>query len=168
MKISNIKSIKLKLDYTSQNSNSWPFIMIKINDQIVSRFQANGSSWAGEFSIKLKKSNILKIEHYGKNYITDQNPDKFFQLEKIYVNEVDLKHHIHKLKQTAYLAPWDTDSPPESSLYLGHNGYLSLEFTSPVDDWIRSLFGVTTETMHGQSTTRKVLEETKEYFSITD
>jgi hypothetical protein len=163
---SKIENIKLRLNYKSQNSNGWPFIMIKINDQVVARFCAETTMWNGEFIVRLEESNTLKIEHYGKNYKTDQNPDRYFELEKIYINDVDLKYHIHRFKQTAFLAPWDIENPPEHSLYLGHNGYLCLEFGSPVDQWIQQLFGVTPETMHGQSTTREVLEKTKQYFGI--
>ena len=139
-------------------------IMIKIDHKIVARFEANDTEWSGEFTIN--NATLIQIEHYGKNYITDQVPDKFFELEKIWINEVDLKHHIHKFKQTAYLPTWDHEEPPETSLYLGHNGYLALEFTSPVDNWIKRLFNINNETMDGQQSTRQVLDQVKQYFSI--
>jgi hypothetical protein len=141
-------------------------IMIKINDCIVDRFQADGSEWAGQIDADLLSSNVLKIEHYGKNYITDQNPDKYFELTKVYINEVDLKHHIYNFKQTAYLPPWDLVEPPDHSFYLGHNGYLSVKFNSPVNLWLRQLFGLTDETMHGQQTTQAVLDSVKKYFDM--
>jgi hypothetical protein len=140
--------------------------MIKINDNIVERFHADQSDWTGQFLVNLNDFNTLKIEHYGKNYITDQNPDKFFELKKIFINDVDIKHHVHKIKQTAYLPPWDTVAPPEHSLYLGHNGYLGLSFCSPVNSWLQELFGVSKETMHGQQTSRSVLDNVKKYFEI--
>ena len=161
-----IENIKLKLIYQSQSNNGWPMIMIKINEEIVSRFEANGSEWHAELTVDLQQQNVLKIEHYGKNYITDQSPDKYFELKKVFINEVDLKHHIYSFKQTAYLAPWDTVSPPDHSFYLGHNGYLSTMFESPVNDWIQKLFGLTTGTMHGQSTKRAVLNQVKKFFEI--
>lgn len=142
-------------------------IMIKINDTIIDRFQADEKKeWTGEYFLELLPENTLKIEHYGKNYITDQNPDKYFELEKIFVNQVDLKHHLHRFQQFAYLPPWDHSPPPDHSLYLGHNGYLKLEFTSPVNQWIQKLFGLTSGTMHGQSTTREVLQQVKNFFQI--
>lgn len=160
------ETIKLKLIYQSQNNNGWPMIMIKINDIVVERFHADSSEWSGSFCVDVQSHNFLKIEHYGKNYITDQNPDKYFELKQVFINDVDLKHHLHKIKQTAYLPPWDTVGPPEHSLYLGHNGYLGLEFHSPVNSWLQTLFGITTETMHGQQTSRSVLNSVKKYFEI--
>ena len=160
------ENIKLKLDYRSQNSNGWPLIMIKINDNIIDRIEANSSSWEGAASLNLTSKNTLKIEHYGKNHLTDSNPDKYFELSKIYINDVDLKHHIHKFRQIAYLPPWDNVFPPEDSLYLGHNGTLILEFTSPTDKWIQNLFNINNETMDGQQTTREVLAQIKEYFNV--
>jgi hypothetical protein len=141
--------------------------MIKINDQILDRFEADSQSWAGEFDVDLLQTNTLKIEHYGKNYITDQTPDKYFELTKVFINEVDLKHHVYQFEQTAYLAPWDTVHPPHHSFYLGHNGYLSMQFSSPVDRWLQNLFGLTSETMHGQTTTQEVLTQVKTFFEIS-
>jgi hypothetical protein len=141
-------------------------MMIKINDHIIDRFLADSSEYQLTFDVPLLENNQLKIEHYGKNYITDHTPDKYFELKKVFVNEVDLKHHIYHFKQTAFLPPWDHQPPPEHSFYLGHNGFLALNFTSPVNDWIQRLFNLTTETMHGQQTTRKVLYQVKEFFNI--
>ena len=141
-------------------------IMIKINDTIVDRFHADHNEWSGEFGFDLSPHNVLKIEHYGKNYITDQTPDKYFELQKIFINHVDLKNNIHKFRQTAYLPPWDSVDPPGHSLYLGHNGYLSLAFDSPVNHWIQKTFGLNSKTMDGQSTTIEVLTQAKKFFKI--
>jgi hypothetical protein len=166
MKNYNKAVIKLAFEYQSQYNNTWPFILIKINHEIVSRFQADSTNWECVLEFDPKDTNRLQIEHYGKNYITDQRPDKYFELKRCYINDVDLKHHIHSFKQTAYLAPWDTDPPPSSSLYLGHNGYLELEFAAPVNNWIKKMFNVSNDTMHGQHTTRKTLIEVKQYFGF--
>lgn len=142
-------------------------IMIKINDLIVDRFHADHTGeWSGEFECAPGSCNILKIEHYGKNYITDQTPDKYFELQKVFINQVDLKNNIHRFKQTAYLPPWDSVAPPDHSLYLGHNGYLSLPFESPVNQWIQKIFNLNSETMHGQTTTVEVLSQVKKFFEI--
>lgn len=140
--------------------------MIIINDQIIGRFEANQSEWQCECEMLLADTNVLKIEHYGKNYTTDSDPDKYFELQRCWVNGVDLKHHLHRFQQTAYLAPWDDTSPPAHSLYLGHNGYLLLNFDAPVNQWIQTIFGVNQDTMHGQSTTRAVLEDVKQSFGF--
>lgn len=140
-------------------------MMIKVDDDIIANFEANASSWEGEFTTD-KENFILKIEHYGKNYTTDHSPDKYFKLKKIFINDVDLKHHIHKIKQRTFTPPWDTPVDDNNNLYLGHNGYLYINLTSPVDSWIKILFNVTSETMHGQSTTKEVLNEIKKYFDV--
>lgn len=140
--------------------------MIKINEIVLARFQADSTEWSGEFDVELESINKLKIEHFGKNYLTDHTPDKFFELQQVFINEVNLKHHVYLLKQTAFLPPWDTVGPPENSFYLGHNGFLSVEFTSPVNQWIQKLFNIDDKTMHGQQTTLKVLEQVKNYFDL--
>ena len=160
------EDIKLKFRYKSQHNNGWPLIAILINDQILTTFEANENVYEVTHSFYPKGVNTLKLHHFGKNYFTDGNPDKFFQLEQAWINDVDLKHHIHKFKQTALLPPWDTVAPPEHSLYLGHNGFLSLNFSSPVNTWIQDLFGVNQDTMHGQQTTRQVLDQVKGYFDL--
>jgi len=161
-----VENIKIKLNYRSQNNNGWPLIMIKINEAVVARFEADCTEWADEFDMVLNSVNTLKIEHFGKNYLTDHTPDKFFELQKVFINEVDLKHHVYLVKQTAFLPPWDSVGPPDHSFYLGHNGFLSLEFTSPVNQWIQRLFNIDNKTMHGQQTTVEVLEQVKNYFEL--
>jgi len=140
--------------------------MLKINDIIVDRFCADSTEWQCTHSFDCFADNVLKIEHYGKNYVTDSVPDRYFELVRMHVNDVDLKHHLYNCRQTAYLPPWDTQHPPEQSLYLGHNGYLELRFSSPVNAWIQSLFGINNRTMHGQATTREVLADVKDFFGF--
>jgi hypothetical protein len=140
--------------------------MIKINDQVIDRFCADQAQWQGTYSLDFSADNSLKIEHYGKNYVTDSVPDRYFELLRLYVNDVDLKHHLYNLRQTAYLPPWDTQPPPDHSLYLGHNGYLELGFSSPINAWIQGLFGIDSKTMHGQATTRAVLDDVKASFGF--
>lgn len=161
-----IETIKLKFTYRSQYSNGWPLIMIKINDAVIDRICADGSEWQRTHSLDLCAKNKLKIEHYGKNYITDSTPDKYFELQHLYINEVDLKHNVYMIRQTAYLPPWDTTSPSDRSLYLGHNGYLELEFTAPINAWIQKIFGVHAHTMHGQTTSCEVLDDVKNFFQF--
>jgi hypothetical protein len=140
--------------------------MIRMNDDIIDRFQADQDQWQHDIPIRTSSTNVFKIEHYGKNYHTDSSPDKYFELTKCFLNGVDLKHHLHRFRQTAFLPPWDRVSPPEHSLYLGHNGYLMLQFASPVNAWIQGLFGIDSNTMHGQSTTRDVLDDVKRFFQL--
>lgn len=161
-----IETIKIKLVYRSQHNNGWPLIMIKINDIIMDRFCADSTEWHGTHSFDLSTDNSLTIEHYGKNYITDSAPDKYFELAQVFINDVDLKHHVHGIRQTAYLPPWDTTQPPDHSLYLGHNGYLALPFQAPVNNWIQQLFGIHAHTMHGQATTQQALVDTKKFFDF--
>jgi len=159
-----MESIKLRFEYKSQNNNGWPLMMVTVGDVVLSRFQADQTSWQQEFAVPAAQEHSLKIWHYGKNYITDHTPDKFFHLEKIWINGVDLRDHMGLIKQTAFIAPWDQVSPPSHSLYLGHNGYLELKFATPVVPWIQNLFKLNRDTMHGQQTTREVLNSVKDYF----
>lgn len=138
--------------------------MVTVDDMVIDRFQADQTTWHGEVQIPSHRDHCLKIWHYGKNYIMDQQPDKFFHLQKLWINGIDLRDHLHLLSQTAFIAPWDRESPPSHSLYLGHEGYLELKFRSPVTPWIQSLFNLNSETMHGQKTTRQVLDSVKRYF----
>lgn len=157
------ENIKLKLNYRSQSNNGWPKIRVWINDTLIDSFEADQTTWETFVDVDLKGgNNSLRIEHYGKDLARESNPDKFFELEKCYINEVDLKHHIHKFRQIANV----DNPPPEHSHYLGHNGYLEIKFDSPVDLWIKRLFNVHTDTMHGQQTTREVLEEVKQFFGL--
>jgi len=156
--------IKLKFGYRSQNKNGWPLIRVTINDSVVDVFEANGTEWTRDSKLKLKKINSLKIWHFGKNYHVDHGPDKFFELQKAYINGVDLKHHIHRFQQHAFLPPWDKEIPVVNGLYLGHEGYLELRFSSPVNAWIQDLFGIQDTTIHGQQTTLECLENIKKHF----
>lgn len=141
-------------------------IMIEINGQTVDRFSADGQGWQGTLQFQDREANELRIYHYGKNYITDQCPDKFFELQRAWINGVDLKHNLHRFQQVAFLPPWDTDPPPAHSLYLGHNGYLALSFQMPINAWLKTIFGVDQQTMHGQHTTRTVLDDVKSSFGF--
>lgn len=161
-----MENIKFQLDYKSQNKNGWPLIMVTVNDMIVDRFVADSNKWQGEFSGELLDKNFFRIWHFGKNYHIDHAPDKFFQLEKFYINGVDLKHHIHRFRQTAFLPPWDNEPPPNDSLYLGHEGYIELEFGGPINPWIKKIFNINEQTMHGQQTTRDVLNDVKKFFDL--
>lgn len=138
---------------------------VVVNDVFVKSLLGDSSEYECVIPVS-KGTNSLRLMHFGKNYFTDCDPDKFFQLEKVWINDVDLKHHIHQFQQTAFLPPWDSEPPPVHSLYLGHNGYLELKFESPVNSWIQTLFGVSQDTMHGQQTTMQVLEDIKNYFNI--
>jgi hypothetical protein len=164
-----MENIKLRFDYKSQNKNGWPLMMITMDDVVIDRFEANDTNWQALIPVHAHGEHSLRIWHYGKNYITDQQPDKFFLLEKMWINDVDLKHHLSRLQQTAFIAPWDQEPPPAHSLYLGHEGYIELRFRSPVMAWIQELFGAAgNDTMHGQKTTREVLQSVKHYFDQLD
>ena len=47
MKKFNKVGIKLTLEYQSQQCNGWPFMHVKINNQILARFQADENTWTG-------------------------------------------------------------------------------------------------------------------------
>ena len=53
----------------------------------------------------------------------------------------------------------------DGNLYLGHNGHIVWKFQNPVLLDIQRRLGVVKEMQEGQHTTKKVLNEIKEYFA---
>ena len=51
------------------------------------------------------------------------------------------------------------------NLYLGHNGHIVWQFDNPVLLDVQRRLGVRTDQQEGQESTRKVLNEVREYFA---
>lgn len=161
--------ITVKIKYRTNEfdeKSGWPLIRIIYNKKIKKNFEASGSEI--EFNItqssKLKKS-VLKIEHYGKNY---HNDDKFFEIEKMWINNIDLEHIIWESRQYPILPPWDENSNTpffyKGNLFLGHNGYIEWKFKNPILIDIKNRLGKTVSRIDGQETTSEVLNSIKNYF----
>jgi hypothetical protein len=159
--------ITIKINYLASSYSDiagWPLIRILFNNQQVFNAEASGEYF--EFVIFQDPdalSNILKVEHYGKNYLQD---DKFFEIKKILINNVDIDSILWDSIQYPILPPWDSQENLEQpgNLYLGHNGSIVWNFSNPLMLDIQQRLGRTVKQISGQDTTKKVLEDVKDFF----
>lgn len=112
-------------------------------------------------------NHCIEICHYGKNYITDV--DKSFTLERLKINDVDVKYEIFKFCQYPDLPPWDSwndNNQPiswENNLHLGHNGKLIFkEFSTPSVDWFKERFVHVYQPV-GMQSSQSILDLAKEF-----
>lgn len=158
-------TVKIHLEHSDYNdTNGWPLVQIDWNDTVVGRYEANCD--VIEFKIVqdvTRETSVLRFHHYGKNYIAE---DKWVEVKKMYINNIDLQHVTWDSVQHAFIPPWDNESSGvlHSNLYLGHNGYVEWQFKNPLLLDIQKRLGKHVEQIHGQETTREVLEKVKEYF----
>ena len=128
-----MESIDIKGKYVS---NNFPLIRFYINNTCIDNIKAHRGTFEyhAEFDAEV---NTFTIEHYGKNYIKDSDPDTFFDLTELRFNNLSV---MPKLKQYPLLPPWDGVDIPEweDNSRLGHNGKLVLEFTLPFRRWMLS------------------------------
>lgn len=161
-----MENIKLELEYTSGYCNGWPLISIAYNHQWVDSFEANSNIYCKEFLVHHGEV-YLEIEHWGKNPITDSNPDKFFQLLNVKINGLYCSTLLENSYQTIKPTPWNPHLVTlRSNTYLGHNGSLILHWASPFDQWVQQTSRVDYQPIQGQHTTREVLEQAKKFFKI--
>ena len=161
--------LTIKINYSSSEFQEfgWPLVRVLFNDKVVANFEAESAVNANiEFTVVQDidlKTNKLVVEHYGKNYYKDM---KFFQVNKIYVNNIDLDKILWDGVQHRLLAPWEdnVESEVKGNMYLGHNGYILWEFENPILLDIQRRLGKTVKQISGQDSTYKVLNEVKEYF----
>ena len=111
---------------------------------------------------------VIEIVHYGKNYNTDS--DTYFELQKLYINEVDIKNEIYNCIQYPDLPPWEEWHNNndvikwKNNLYLGHNGKLVYnEFTTPSVPWYHQKFSKVHQPV-GMTSSKDILEEIKKGF----
>lgn len=158
-------TVKIHYKHSDYNDSGWPLARIFWNEKIISNFEANAGSI--EFTLHQQQTeiSILSFEHYGKNYTRD---NKFIEIEKIYINNIDLDSILWDGIQYPILAPWDKDSTENISykgnMYLGHNGYILWKFKNPLLIDIQKRLGRTVKQISGQETTREVLDDIKKYF----
>ena len=111
-----------KFDFTKAGL---PLIKLLVDGKIYANHRCTRD---GSISIdcELKDGkHVIEIVHYGKNYSTDT--DTHFELQKLYINEVDIKQELFNFIQYPDIPPWDNwhvDNHPlewKNNLYLGHN-----------------------------------------------
>lgn len=156
-------TVRIHLTHSQYNESGWPLCEVSWNNNTVKRFEANVDKI--EFTIvqntELDKS-ILQFHHYGINHHRD---DKWVEIQKIYINNIDLRHILWDGVQHAFIPPWDDLDPiMPGNLYLGYNGNITWTFDNPILLDIQKRLGRTVKTIHGQETTAEVLEKTKKYF----
>jgi hypothetical protein len=129
----------------------------------VANFQANGQKI--EFTVlpKPEGTSTLIVEHYGKNAYTEH--DKFIEIIGMRINNIPLRNILWESTQYPITAPWDEPWQENGNLYLGHNGHIVWKFQNPVLLDIQRRLGVVKEMQEGQHTTKKVLNEIREYFA---
>jgi hypothetical protein len=134
----------------------------------INSFEANNNSYTATVSVEPGPVRF-EIEHWGKNPITDSNPDKFFELVDIKLNDLHcpmlLKDSLQHIKPT----PWNpklTTLPGNN--YLGHNSTLVIAWSSPFNHWVQTNFDSRHCPIQGQETTREMLEQAKKFFKITN
>lgn len=160
-----MEHIKFKFDF---KQSGMPLVKFVVDNKIYKNYRCihNGSI---EFDCELEDGNhVIEIVHYGKNYITDT--DTYFELQKLYINQVDIKEELWNFVQHPDIPPWDewhidNDSIKwKNNLYLGHNGKLVYnKFTTPSIPWFHHHFS-TIHQPKGMTTDNDLLQSMKEEF----
>lgn len=161
-------TVKIVYSVSDWGPSGWPLVRVLFNNEIVANFEANGNQV--EFTVQqdptLNNTSTLVIEHYGKNY---HNDDNFFQVEKIYINNIDFGKILWEGVQHQVLPPWDWDININDcdigNMYLGHNGQIVWNFKNPILLDIRDRLDKQVKQISGQDTTREVLNEVNQFFS---
>jgi len=155
-------TIKIQYSAAEYSDSGWALARAMFDDKIVANFEANTDSIEFPVVPGNKLTSCLRLEHYGKNYITDK---KYIEAKKIYINNIDLEHIVWDGVQVATLPPWDKNNPVmPGNLYLGHNGYIEWTFKNPLLKDIQHRLNKGVPQINGQETSRAVLEEMKQYF----
>ena len=160
-------TIKIVYSASDWSQSGWPLVRVLFNDEIVTNFEADGHQV--EFTVQQDPSSnnisTLVVEHYGKNY---HNDDKFFKVEKIYINNINFEKILWEGVQHQILPPWDWNKQvnicDNGNMYLGHNGKIVWSFKNPILLDIQHRLGKQVEQMSGQDSTREVLEHVKTFF----
>jgi len=164
MSVLNKIPITLKIYYThSGHENGWPLCRILWDNKQVANFKADGDEIEFTVMPKPEGTSTLIEEHYGKNVYTEH--DKFIEIVGLRINNIDIKNILWESTQYPIVAPWDSPWQQDGNLYLGHNGHIVWQFANPVLLDIQRRLGVRMDQQEGQESTKKVLNEIKEYFA---
>jgi hypothetical protein len=162
-------TVKIVYLASTWSQSGWPLVRVLFNDEIVANFEANKNQV--EFTVQQdpdpRNVSTLVVEHYGKNY---HNDDKFFQVEKIYINNIDFEKILWEGVQHQILPPWDWDDRlndcDSGNMYLGHNGQIVWNFKNPILLDVRDRLDKQVKPISGQDSTREVLNQVKKFFKL--
>jgi len=158
--------IELVINYRSQANNGWPIISFYVNDILIDTIHADNDKVNLSFNAPIGDWKFSAI-HWGKNPHNESSPDKFFEITDITINKVNISRIIHRGIQYPQLPPWEKAQVSwVGNLYMGHNGKIEWNFTSPIYDYLRQEFNTVVKPIVGQETTREVLEQTKKFFNL--
>ena len=154
-----MEHIHCRLEY---NSSGKPNIKIKVNDRVIKKFVAVDDHIEFEF-VSFDKKIIFKIQMTGKD---EKDVSKYFELKKIFFNDIDIKNMIWNTTQVPVVSEsvfqkykW------HGNLFLGHNGYIEYNFESPIMDFLFDYHQPLTKVSSGMETNdTNLLNEMKLYF----
>jgi hypothetical protein len=120
--------------------NDWPWFRVIVNNHTYYDQQIADKKII-KFSLPVLEYNQLVLEHYGKSFgqngrwDTESNgkvivKDRAVKLIKLEIDGVNI---------VKYITSWPMVTNEGQSIptdYLGHNGKITINFTSPVYDWI--------------------------------
>lgn len=164
-----MERIDINLHYRSGYNNGWPLITVTCNNQWLDCFEASGNHYSFIHEVTEGPKSLI-IEHWGKNPITDSEPnDKFFELIDLTINEIPCRKLLPGIIKKVKPTPWNkTIVQTTGDTYLGHNGTLEIRFQSPVKPWLHERFNQGNKQIQGQHTTREVLAEAKKFFKLIE
>jgi hypothetical protein len=158
-------TVKIVYSASDWSQSGWPLVRILFNSEIVANFEANENQV--EFTVQQDPTpeniSTLVVEHYGKNY---HNDDNFFQVEKVYINNIDFGKILWEGVQHQVLPPWDShlNDCDFGNMHLGHNGQIVWSFKNPILFDIQDRLDKQVKQISGQDTTREVLNQVKKFF----
>jgi hypothetical protein len=157
-----MERIHCRIEYIADGN---PTCNILINGK--KEFSFTGNSTFYEFNFETPAGEFtLGIEHFGKDMKKHNN--RFIEIKKIFLNDIDIKSMIWKTVQVPKLPSWQNynDFKWEGNLYLGHNSTISYKFRSPIIDFLFGYHQPSTQTSHGMSSKdNSFIEDMKKYFS---
>lgn len=135
-----MESCRIKLELEGTWCNDWPRLRVTANNNIYWDAMVQGDTTV-EFAMPVNASNLVRIEHHGKHFgeqgrwDTESHNDSIVRdravkIKRIWLDQVDLTAHIMQRW------PMHTAQGPIYTDYLGHNGYIDVEFGAPVYSWI--------------------------------
>lgn len=179
--------VLLEIDITGHFFKQWPYIKILLNDKLVFDNQIENTQVL-KFEICCNKNNKLKIIHYNKFYgdkdiwHSDGINECWAQLNDIKFNDVTIGLHLKSklLFQTDWtpnqLILHDSEFINKHSAFncngkITFNGYIELQFDTPVYNWLiinkyktpitkTAYFSSSTQRWHYEQDV-KILEEIK-------